>query len=84
MSVERDVEVAGELGLHARPAAAFADAAARFAAKVTVERDGREVDAKSVLLLLTLDVRQGDHIHLRADGPDESEAVDALTHLVAS
>lgn len=80
---EREVEVLDELGLHTRPAASFAEAAARFASEVRVAHGGREVDAKSVLLVLTLDVRQGDHIRLRATGPDAPDAVDALAALVA-
>jgi phosphocarrier protein HPr len=79
---EREVEVANELGLHARPAADFAKTAARFASDIRVGKDGREADAKSVLLLLTLDVRLGDRISLRATGPDAASAVDELARLM--
>ena len=84
MTAVRDVEVGGALGLHARPAAAFAEAAGGFAAAVTIEHDGRAVDASSVLLVLTLDVRQGDRVTLRADGPDADQAVAALGALLES
>jgi phosphotransferase system HPr (HPr) family protein len=74
-------------GLHARPATLFAQAAARFRSRVTVEnldRGSRPVDAKSVLLVLTAGVQRGHRIRLTADGPDEAEAVLTLTELVAS
>jgi phosphotransferase system HPr (HPr) family protein len=80
--VEREVEVANELGLHARPAADFAKTAAGFASDIRVGKGGREADAKSVLLLLTLDVRLGDRICLRATGPDAASAVDELARLM--
>lgn len=83
MTATLAVEVRNDLGLHARPAAAFADAAGHFDSRVVVEHDGRSVDAASVLLVLTLDVRQGDRITLTADGPDEDQAVAALAQLVA-
>jgi phosphocarrier protein len=79
---ERDVEVRTALGLHARPAAAFADTAAGFRAAVTVAKNGSEVDATSVLLLLTLDVRRGDRLVIRGTGDDAVEAVDRLAALL--
>jgi phosphotransferase system HPr (HPr) family protein len=80
--VERDVEVAASLGLHARPAAEFARIAAGYNADIHVAKGDRDIDAKSVLLLLTLDVRRGDHVRIRANGPDAARAVDALVGLV--
>jgi len=84
LTAEREVEVADELGLHARPAAEFAKAAARFSADVRVAKGEREVDATSVLLVLTLDVRQGDVVRLRASGPEATAAVEELARLVGS
>jgi len=84
VQAERVVEVATTLGLHARPAAAFADAAAGFRATVTVAKNGAEVDATSVLLLLTLDVRRGDRLVIRGRGDDAEEAVDRLATLLAA
>jgi phosphocarrier protein len=80
---EREVEVGSELGLHARPAAAFAETAAGFRSTVTVAKNGSEVDATSLLLLLTLDVRRGDRLVIRGDGDDAGEAVDRLAGLLA-
>ena len=76
--IRRQVTVAGSTGLHARPAAQLCREAARFAASVRIEKDGRHADARSVLSVLELDVRQGETIVLVADGADEVEAVRAL------
>ena len=81
-SVRREVVVTTDAGLHARPAADFAAMAARFGADVHVAKDGRDVDGKSVLLLLTLDVRRGDTMVIETTGPDARAAADALCGLV--
>jgi phosphotransferase system HPr (HPr) family protein len=80
--VRRQVDVDAPAGLHARPAAALAETANRYRSVIRVRHGPREADAKSVLMLLTLDVRQGDSIEISADGPDADEAVDALSALV--
>ena len=82
--VRREVDVTAPAGLHARPAADFAATAARFGSDIRVRTGDREADAKSVLLLLTLDVRQGDRVLVTAEGDDAEEAVEALCRLVAS
>lgn len=74
-------------GLHARPAALFAETAAGFTALITVEnldRGSRPVDAKSILFVLTTGVQQGHRIQLIADGPDEDAALEALRSVVDS
>lgn len=81
---ERTVRLTNPSGLHARPAAVFAKAAGAFDAQVTVRKDDREVNAASVLSLLTLGCRQGDEITIRADGEGAQEAVDQLVALVES
>lgn len=80
---EREVEVASELGLHARPAATFAATAAGFRSLITVAKNGSEVDATSLLMLLTLDVRRGDRLRIRGTGDDAAEAVERLAGLLA-
>lgn len=73
-------------GLHARPAALFVRTAAGFQSSVrarNLSRDPeREADVKSILSLMTLGVEHGHEILVRADGPDEAAAVDALRRLV--
>jgi phosphocarrier protein HPr len=77
---ETTVTLRNASGLHARPAKIFARAAASSSAEVSVEKDGRRVNAKSVLSLLTLDCHQGDEILIGVDG-DGAEAT--LAELVA-
>ncbi|MZD04387.1 HPr family phosphocarrier protein [Streptomyces sp. SID5785] len=80
--VERRLVVTEEAGLHARPAAAFAQTAARATAEVTVAReDGTAVPARSVLSLMTLNIRCGDAIVLRASGSDAESTLDALARI---
>lgn len=74
-------------GLHARPLALFVDATARFASTITVEnldRGNGPRDAKSLLLVLTAGVQQGHRVHLVAEGPDETEAIETLRALIES
>jgi phosphocarrier protein HPr len=69
-------------GLHARPTKIFARAAADLAADVEVEKDGRRVNAKSVLSLLTLDCHRGDEIVISTEGDGADAALAELVALV--
>ena len=80
-----ELSIVNQSGLHARPANLFVEAAARFASRITVEnldRAGRPVDAKSILMLLTAGIQRGHRIRLTADGTDEAEALACLGELV--
>ena len=82
-----EIVVRNASGLHARPATLFVQTAARFSSRVTLEnldRGGRAVDAKSLLLVLTAGVSSGHRIRIAADGPDEADAVTALQAAIAS
>ena len=79
----RTVRVADPEGLHARPCAAVARAAAKFRSRVVVVHDGREADARSVLELLALGVLSSSEIELRATGDDAEACVAALAAIVA-
>ena len=68
--------------MHARPAKIFARAAAASAAEVSVEKDGRRVNAKSVLSVLTLDCHQGDEILISVEGEAAEETLAELVALV--
>ncbi|MGA0285723.1 MAG: HPr family phosphocarrier protein [Phycisphaerales bacterium] len=80
------VSIANRLGLHARPATAFAQAAGRFRAAVKVRRcDGKEwVDGKSIMQLLMLAATAGTELEIETDGADGAEAAKALEQLVRS
>ena len=86
MSVTVEIDVRNPSGLHARPAAIFVQAAAAFRADVRVANlttGSAEVNAKSILGILTLGVSSGHRIRVRADGEDEAVATRALADLVA-
>ena len=81
---EASVTLRNESGLHARPAKVFASAASASPADVTVSKDGREVNAKSVLSVLTLDCHGGDDIVIRTEGEQAEETLAQLVSLVES
>lgn len=80
----REVQIRNRLGLHARAAARFVQLANRFAAKITLSRDGRTMDGKSILGILLLAASRGSRLTVSADGADEAAAVEALATLVES
>ena len=65
-------------GIHARPAGLFVKAAAAFPCKVTISKDGKEADAKRILGVMSLGVKQGMEITLTCDGDKEDEAAESL------
>ncbi|MFE3447309.1 HPr family phosphocarrier protein [Nonomuraea sp. NPDC059194] len=82
---ERKVTVEAEVGLHARPAATFVQAASKAVIDVTVAKvNGEPVNAKSILMILGLDVRQGETIVIRADGEGAEELVDELAAIASA
>jgi len=80
--IEKKVKIVNTLGLHARPASLFAKTAEKFVSDITVETDGMEVDGKSILGLMMLVADRNSTLTIRANGPDEKEAVEALAKLV--
>ena len=74
--------ITNALGMHARAAAWFVHTASAFASRIRVACGSREMDGKSIMGLLLLSASQGSLITLTADGPDEEEALEALTRLV--
>lgn len=80
--IEREVEIVNRLGLHARAAAKLVHLAGGFESRVALVCDGEEVDAKSILGILVLAAAQGTRLAVRTDGPDESEAMEAVTSLI--
>ncbi|MDR3411478.1 MAG: phosphoenolpyruvate--protein phosphotransferase [Formivibrio sp.] len=78
------VIVRNTVGLHARPAAALVNAAKIYASEIRLRRGTRDVNAKSLVSIMSLGVRHGDAVQLIACGPDAIEAVQALVALIAS
>ncbi|HET8633902.1 MAG TPA: HPr family phosphocarrier protein [Gemmatimonadales bacterium] len=80
---QREAQIVNQLGLHARPAAQLVRAAASFASDIRLEKDGMEVNGKSIMGVMMLAAEFGSTVSVRADGPDEAEAVAALCALIA-
>lgn len=79
----REVQILNQLGLHARASAKLTQTAGRFAADVWLARDGRRVNGKSIMGVMMLAAAKGTTLKLEVDGPDEEEAMAALTTLIA-
>jgi phosphocarrier protein HPr len=82
--IEEEREIINRLGLHARAAAKLVNTAGRFQSRVTVVKDGEEVDAKSILGVLLLAASQGAQLTIRCDGEDEAACMQAVTALIAN
>ncbi|GIN62374.1 HPr-like protein Crh [Robertmurraya siralis] len=80
--VEKKVEVKLKTGLQARPAALFVQEATRFSSDIYIEKDGKQVNAKSIMGLMSLAINSGANITLIAEGSDEQEALEALATYV--
>ena len=80
--LQREVEIINKLGLHARASAKLTQVAGRFKADVWVGRNGRRVNAKSIMGVMMLAAEEGSTIKVRAEGTDEQAALAALAELV--
>jgi phosphocarrier protein len=82
VEVSTHVSVTNRYGLHARPAAEFVKLASRFRSEVWVEKDGLEVNGKSIMGVLMLAAESGSKLRLRVVGDDAESALEALAHLI--
>jgi phosphocarrier protein HPr len=80
--MERTVTLRSKSGLHARPAAIFVQRAKEFRSQVTLTKNGKTANAKSILSVLTLGAEQGDQVALKVDGEDAEVALDKLASLL--
>lgn len=80
--VQRDVEIVNRAGMHARPAAEFVKVAGRFVSEIRVEKDGLQVNGKSIMGVLMLAAERGSLLRLSAKGTDAEDAIEALSDLV--
>lgn len=80
--ITKDLTVTNKLGVHARPAAMFVKVANKFDAEIMVEKDGETVNGKSIMGLMMLAAGPGSKLHVRASGPDASQAVSELESLL--
>jgi phosphocarrier protein len=79
--VERTVTIKNRAGLHTRPAATIVKTAARFASEFFIDKDGFQINGKSIIGVMTLAAEQGSKLLLRLEGPDEEQAAAALVEL---
>ena len=82
-SVVRELVVSNKLGLHARPAAMFVRVANRFSSDIIVEKDGEEINGKSIMGLMLLAAGCGSRLKVKATGSDANDLVVALEELIA-
>jgi phosphocarrier protein len=80
----RDVEIVNKLGLHARPSARLTQLVSSFKSNVFMSRNGRRINAKSIMGVMMLAAAKGSTITLETEGEDEVEAMEALVDLIAS
>jgi len=80
---QREVEIVNKLGLHARASAKLTQTAGQFESHVWVSRNGRRVNAKSIMGVMMLAAAQGAKIVVETEGPDEAEAMQAIVGLIA-
>jgi phosphocarrier protein len=79
---QREIEIINKLGLHARASAKLTQLAGKFTAEVWVSRDGRKVNAKSIMGVMMLAAARGAKIVIETDGPDEAAAMAGLVELI--
>lgn len=79
--MEKIMTIKNRMGLHARPAALFVQEAAKFKSQIYVMKDGLQVNGKSVMGLMLLAAESGSKLTVKADGPDEEKALQALAKL---
>jgi phosphocarrier protein len=78
-----EVEITNKLGLHARASAKLTQTASAYACEVWLERNGRRVNAKSIMGVMMLAAGKGTRLTIEATGEGEAEALAALQKLIA-
>ncbi len=80
--IKTTATISNKLGLHARASAKLTKLASSFACDVWMSRNGRRINAKSIMGVMMLAAGLGAEVDLETDGPDEREAMDALLALI--
>lgn len=78
------IVLANKLGLHARASAKLVSLASEFDSEITLQRNGQQINAKSIMGLMMLAAAKGAEIELCADGKDEKKAIEALSELISN
>jgi len=82
--LQQEVEIINKLGLHARASAKLTQVAGGFKANIWLSRSGRRGNAKSIMGVMMLAAAKGSMVMIEAEGPDEVEAMGAVTGLIAA
>ncbi len=80
--IKQDIVIINKLGLHARASTKLTQTASQFAAEIWIERNGRKVNAKSIMGVMMLAAAKGSTVTLEANGADEVAAIAALDALI--
>ena len=80
---QREVEIVNNLGLHARASAKLTQLAARYPCEISMSRNNRKVNAKSIMGVMMLAANKGSKVIIETDGADEIIAIEALAALIA-
>ena len=81
--ISLEVEITNKLGIHARASTKLTQTASKYVSEVWITRNGRRVNAKSIMGVMMLAAAQGSFVTLEAQGTDEQAAIDALAALIA-
>jgi phosphocarrier protein len=79
--IKRSIRISNKLGLHARASAKLTQLASKFQSAVWIERNGRRVNAKSIMGVMMLAAGIGSNVELEVEGPDEAAAAAAIEKL---
>lgn len=79
---EQTIAIANKIGLHARPAALLVKTAAAFKSEVALIKGGKNVNAKSMLAVMSAGVKAGDTVTIQVTGEDEEQALEAVVTLI--
>jgi phosphocarrier protein HPr len=80
--LEKEIMIVNRLGLHARPAAMFVRIASRYRSEVWVEKEGEQINGKSIMGLMMLAAGQGSKLTIRCEGPDADKVLEELEDLI--
>ena len=82
--IKQEVEIINKLGLHARASTKLTQTASQFGSEIWIERNGRRVNAKSIMGVMMLAASKGSRVTLETAGNDEAPAMTALTELIGN
>ena len=82
--VSKEFTINNELGMHMRPASLLSQMAAKYQSNITVKHNGKDFNAKSVMLLMTALIKCGSQIEVVCDGPDEEASLAEMTAFIDS